>query len=194
MSDNRNNNFDDGEDLIFGDEGDEQWIFEGLGSDNFDDFLIDLDRLNVIRNIPEIAPGRIKFSDLFKYLDAFFENYEAVYFNPITLGVADTVREQVRNIIDAYDVDWFERIVVAKSNPTTLILEYKVDYINARVMPYSLREISDLTDGITVFMDKDGNHMLLSIYLEDFILVKMKEGKEEQCQTLERFRKCVQRK
>lgn len=179
MSDNRNNNFDDGEDLIFGDEGDEQWIFEGLGSDNFDDFLIDLDRLNVIRNIPEIAPGRIKFSDLFKYLDVFFENYEAVYFNPITLGVADTVREQVRNIVDAYDVDWFERIVVAKSNPTTLILEYKVDYINARVMPYSLREISDLTDGITVFMDKDGNHMLLSIYLEDFILVKMKEGKEE---------------
>lgn len=179
MSDNRNNNFDDGEDLIFGDEGDEQWIFEGLGSDNFDDFLIDLDRLNVIRNIPEIAPGRIKFSDLFKYLDVFFENYKAVYFNPIALGVANTVREQVRNIIDAYDVDWFERIVVAKSNPTTLILEYKVDYINARVTPYSLREISDLTDGITVFMDKDENHMLLSIYLEDFILVKMKEGKEE---------------
>lgn len=194
MSDNRNNNFDDGEDLIFGDEGDEQWIFEGLGSDNFDDFLIDLDRLNVIRNIPEIDPGRIKFSDLFKYLDAFFENYEAVYFNPITLGVADTVREHVRNIVDAYDVDWFERIVVAKSNPTTLILEYKVDYINARVAPFSLREISDLTDGITVFMDKDGNHMLLNIYLEDFILVKMKEGKEEQCQILERFRKCVQRK
>lgn len=171
MSDNRNDEFDSEDNMVFGEEDEEQWFIE--------DFLIDFDKFNEMCNIPEIAPGRIKFSDLFKYLDVFFKNYETVYFNPIALGVSDTIRENVRKIVDAYDVDWFERIVVAKNNPTTLILEYKVDYINSRMAPYFLREINDLSDGMTVFMDNDGKHMLLSIYLEDFILVRYKSDKVE---------------
>lgn len=185
MSNNRNDEFDSEDNMVFGEEDEEQWIFEGvdsddiLGVDDIKDSLIDFDKFNEMCNIPEVAPGRIRFSDLFKYLDVFFENYEAVYFNPITLGVSDTIREYVRKIVEASNIDWFERIVVTKSNPTTLILEYKVDYINSRMAPYFLREINDLSDGMTVFMDKDGKHMLLSIYLEDFILVKYKSDKVE---------------
>lgn len=156
-------------------EEDEQWFFDEVNYDNIDDLVVYLERLRIIHDIPEVMPGRIRISDLFKYLDIFFNNYETVYISPVALRVADIIKEEVKNIADAYDVSWFERVVVAKSEPTTVILEYKIDFLNARPMSGGLSDIVDLSDGLTVFVDRDGKHMILSIYLEEFILVKYKE-------------------
>lgn len=119
----------DDDDMDIGDiddsaEGEDE-LFDGINVTMDDDIMAQLDMAS---SLPEVAPGRISIDTFLKNLDAYVFGTAGLIINPVALSVKEFACKRMTEIGEYFVEPVFS---VDKADPTTLSIEYEMEYISA---------------------------------------------------------------